>query len=305
VFKGVIMQKPDIGLSGHFRLEIRDAATGRLRQELEFDNLILDSGLNRYGTLGIVGGIAIGTGTTAPAVTDTQLQTLAAWTTTSAASAGLVVGTGPNYITTQQWAYQFQAGQLNGTYSEVGFGWSSTGMFSRALILTGGGVPTTITVSSTEFLTVYYTLRIVPNTSDVAGSVVIGGVTYSTVRRPAYLGSSSYWRPLYSNARFVGANGAGTIAYVYDGALGAVTTGPSGNISQLYTYSDAAYVNNSLEKSGTITMELAYGNFPGGSISALLVTSSCCAYQYSFSPSIPKDNTRVITITGKLTWGRA
>src|SRR5690606_4774599 len=59
-------------------------------------------------------------------------------------------------------SHQFGQGQAAGNLSEIGIQHTSTSgpLWSRALILDGQGNPTTITVLPDDFLTCYYTLRI-------------------------------------------------------------------------------------------------------------------------------------------------
>ena len=125
-----------------------------------FDNIILDSGLNRWGTAASIAGAAIGTGTATPASTDTGLQSESHYTTTGGTGGGsTALGSSP-YNNTVTYVYRTTLGSLNGNYTEVGVGWATGQMFSRALILDGGGSPTTISVTSAQQLDIVYQLSI-------------------------------------------------------------------------------------------------------------------------------------------------
>lgn len=287
-------------LEGLYRLQVRDGASGRLSRDTGwFRNLILDSGLNRLGTGVPVSGMAIGTGTAAPGVGDTQLSSLAAFTTT-VAPAGSTTGNegSPNYASWRQWSYRFGAGSLNGNYSEIGAGWLSASMFSRALILDGGGSPTTISVLSTESLDAYYMLRLVPDLTPHTSVVVISGTSYNVTRKPAQVSSSTWGISGISEIRWLNSN---TVAY--NGSIGAVTGTPSGTSAQTTSNSNDTYVNNSLERTGTISFALTEGNVAGG-IKSIQTVGNYCAYQYEFDTAIPKDSTKVLTLNGKIAWSR-
>ena len=71
------------------------------------------------------------------------------------------------------------------------------GAVLRALILDGGGSPTTLTILSDETLDVTYTIRVYPPTTDVTGSITLDGVSYGYTIRPCNVSTSGtgsyYW----------------------------------------------------------------------------------------------------------------
>lgn len=93
---------------------------------------------------------------------------------------------------------------------------------------------------------------------------------------------------------------------MYDGTLGAVTGTPSGASSSVSNGSaaSAAYINNSYQRTSTLTVGLDFGNF-GTGIKSCAIHGNMCSYQYEFDTAIPKDNTKVLTLTGTVTWARA
>ena len=186
-----------IGMKGEYRFVVRDARTGNIKRETDwFSNLITDAGLNRLGTGGWRHSCHIGTGTTTPAGGDTALAAQAAVATNADIQSSTVSNSGaPNYHITTTVVWRFTAGQLNGNYTEVGISWSGTTLFSRALIVDGGGSPTSITVTSSEFLDVYYRLSMVPDLTDHSYSVTIQGVTYTVTRRASDVSYTPYWKP--------------------------------------------------------------------------------------------------------------
>ncbi len=360
-------------LSGRFKIEaIKPDGSKRLVADW-FSNEILDAGLDKLGTAQPIYGCSIGTSATAVSVLQTSLVAPIAYSATAAPtgnSYGAV--TSPPYYAWRRYNFRFAVGVAAGTLREVGVGWDSTHMFSRALIMQGGsqstitgsisnttltvtavgsgsivlgavidgpnvesgsvvvafltgtggtgtyqlsasstaasasmtstviGSPGSITILSDEILDVSYEIRLYPPLTDVNGSVVIGGITYTTVLRAAGAGSTSYWTP-----------GSGSYSYMklydyancYSGSLGAITGIPTSNIgSSQNTFTAHAYVPGSYTCSGTFNYSVSQQN---GNISAILFQSSFgAAFQVSFSPPIPKDNTKTMTLSASISWAR-
>lgn len=161
----------------------------------EWDNLITDLGLTqiastRYADLFLY--CAVGTGNSVPANGQQSLDTEAARTANYLTGAGNCDTTRPqlNQFVLKR-TYDFPLGALNGTYAEVGFSPSSSAgpnIFSRSLIQSSG-IPTAVTVASTQQLRVVYTLTVtigsltssrdVPNISGWTTVTPSGAVTAS------------------------------------------------------------------------------------------------------------------------------
>jgi hypothetical protein len=291
-----------LGIDGHFRL-VKSRADGTVTQILEFENLLLDAGLNRLGTDNGVAFCAIGTGTGVPTATETALQAQQASTSTVLPGAATTAGGSSPYWTGYTFGFRFPIGSLSGNYSEIGVGWSAILMSSRALILDIGGSPTTITVTSAEQLDVFYTRRVYPPLVDVTASSTIGGVSTTVTTRAHSAGSTTLWDasswPRYdpspaSNGSFLEA---------YSGAAGAITGLPSGTPSSGSSGATLTYSNNSLSRSVAATYNLSQANFVGG------VASTVCwfrmmAFQYGFSPAIAKTASNTLALTYSVTWAR-
>lgn len=294
-----------IGFAGRFKLEAVNAETGERRVLAPwFNNLITDAGLNRIGTGPIGGYCHVGTGTAAPAVTDTALAAKLAHTTSAISGVTSGSATMPYYGSRVQ-VFRFGVGVASGNLSEVGVGYSATALFSRTLIKDSSGNPTTITVLPSEYLDVTYELRMYAPVADVPFSVVISGVTYTGVVRAAdattFSGSTDPW---YGGYLFGSGASLGAVqSRAYNGAIGAANTVPSGAVSFLGSPSNNAYSNNSLQLTGTVTAALGAGNLAGG-ISALVIYTTLGAFQMSFSPAIPKDATKVLSVGITLSWAR-
>lgn len=288
-------------LAGQFRLVVR-RADGSIRRDTGwFDNLILDAGLNRWGTGSVAGGAAIGTGTSTPNASQTGLDAQSAFTSTQQSTSAGNSGADP-YYGTRSLTYRFALGALNGNYTEVGIGWATgANMFSRALIVDAFDVPTPITVTSDEQLDVSYTLRGYVPTTDVTGTVTIGGVSTSTTLRAANA-TTAEWGARMSGSKATIGTALQTVAY--NGSLGAITAAPSGTTGTSGGTTAAAYSNNSLTITQTATYGLVDANLAGGITAVRFRFSSTTDFQCGFSPAIAKDSTKTLTLSMSHTWAR-
>lgn len=303
------------GLVGFYKLEavtLDDEGNEVTRRTLAdwFPNLILDAGLERLVQDRYIEYCQVGTGNTAPAITDTALQTRVAGSSTMQAGAASVQGSAPYYAWLRK-TYRFAAGTATGNLSEVGVGWASVGnLFSRALILDGGGNPTTITVLANEVLDVTYELRVYPPLADVAGNITIAGVNYSYTLRACNvttgvtaLGSQPGWGLDSGNGWFWGADDAFHSTNAYDGAIGTIVQSPSGNNLGAGSGTAQAYVANSRQRDYVLSYGLNAGNGAGG-IKSIRWGSLRSAYQIEFTPNIPKTASKTLNITVRHSWGR-
>jgi hypothetical protein len=294
-----------LGVSGKYRITAVNEETGVERVLADwFPNLITNIGLDQLGGGGgEIDSCYVGTGSTAPAVTDTALVSQvggagAQYTATRTAQAS------PPYYGSLTVTYAFSPGAATGNLSEVGVGPSPTSLFSRALILDSLGSPTTITVLSVETLYVTYQLQTYVPTTDVTGTVVINAVTYSYVARAANATNASYWA-LYQHGDDGGFN-SGT---AFNGTIDAsIVNQPSGSSVGLGSPSSASYSPGSYSITTTFNMALGDGNLAGG-ISAVLLYAgrsygTMGSFQISISPPFPKDNTHVASLTFKHSWAR-
>ncbi len=290
------------GLAGRFRLVV-SGPDGSVRRELAFDNLILDAGLNRLGTDAAIAFCAIGTGTAAPAISQTVLQAQSQNTSTIISSTATNSGASTPRWTGQIYQFRFAIGSLNGNYSEIGVGWSTTLMYARALIVDGGGAPTTITVGAGEQLDVYYERRVYPPAGDVVTTNSIGGVSTTVTVRSQNSANSTVWDassyPHYNQ----GGNPLGTFCEAYNGAIGAVTGVPSGTSGAPSSASNSAYSNNSYTRNVVVTFAPAEAVLAGG-ITAAVCRFKMAALQVGFSPAIAKTSLNTLVLTYTTSWAR-
>lgn len=295
-----------IGLAGRFTLEVfRPDGSRRVRRE--FDNLILDSGLNQVGSGGIVSRARVGTGSTAPAVGQSALVNQVAATSSVTSSTNGYDSVGNLY----GWArrtFRFAAGVAAGVLAEVGVGWADTGntLWSRALILDDEGAPTTITVLGDEVLDVTYELRLYRPTDDASYSVDISGTTHAVVMRAASMSNwgnaaTYFMQSGLGTSNFLGAGAASQQAYG-PGTLGPVTAGPGGSSIGTGTVSfDGSYSNNSHERKFTATWGITAGS---GDIGNVAWNTHGGYFKNSFDPVIAKTSANELKLNFTVSWAR-
>lgn len=211
-----------VRVGGIFTLQVyRD---GKLRQTVgPFDNLVLNQGLDILcggiptGALNasVMTYVDVGTGTNTPTITDTTLQApLGNYQADTSFSEATYVAGPPAYHTVTG-VYTYPLGALVGNISEIGVGGGvpSGGaptrpfyLFSRALIVDGGGSPTVISLTSADQLVVTYEVRRYLDLTTNTGSIVISGVTYAT-QTQIYSVNTNITSPAYivsANIRYFG-----------------------------------------------------------------------------------------------------
>lgn len=293
-------------VQGWYKIEaIKADGTTRVLADW-FPNLITNAGLNYMGNnSGYLTYCQVGSGTSTPQVTDTQLESRKATTSTQQSVTYFTQASSPYYFSASI-RFRFDYGVAAGNLTEVGVGWGSTGsLFSRALILDSGGNPTTITVLSDEWLDVIYEFRMYPSMSDFTGTINLAGITYNWTARSAYATTRS--STTTSNSWFINSSGvnagSGGNSSVRTGGLGALTSGPTGTSSSSTSLTILPYSNNSYERGISVTYGSSAGNLVGGIKSLQLLYGWGC-YQIEFSPNIPKVSGQTLILNFKNSWAR-
>lgn len=298
-----------LSLSGYYRFEVR-RPDGSLRVNTDWiKNIITDVGLDQLGKGLIAQYCSVGSGSTAPATTDSTLVTRIATTTVAPSESATAQATAP-YYGSKIYTFAFAQGAAAGNLSEVGVGWGSTGnnLFSRALITP------TITVLSDEILTVVYQVRVYVPTADVTGTVSIGGTSRDFVVRAANCTSSdmfSGWGVVNLSSAASPNGGVGYFSatstnrvWSSTAVLGAITGSVTGASAWDFTgYSNAAYVDGNHYKDITFTGGVNDCNATGG-IKACTFQTRLGAFQVSFNPVLEKDNTKTLSLTFRVSWAR-
>ncbi|HEX7764156.1 MAG TPA: hypothetical protein VF433_11175 [Cellvibrio sp.] len=297
---------------------------GTVREKVGgFSNLILNAGLDMLGNVIFqTSRCAVGTGSTAPAPTQNTLVSQLAVTSTVQSVTGNTSGTAP-YLCTRTIVYRFAAGAAVGNLSEIGVG-SNTGTpmpcFSRELIRDGMGNPTTLTVLSDEFLDVTYQVTLAPPLSDVTGTFSISGTPYDYTLRAALVGTRvSYSQGWGLNTASSGAtlfNGGQSFVAAdttaFNGSIGAVTAQPSGTSSNASSISSLSYTTGNYYRDFSAVWGLGNGNLAGGIKSVLYrlgfssgnASEARMNFQIEYDTAIPKNDTQVLTLPFRHSWGR-
>lgn len=308
-----------LGVAGYYKFEAFKADSagneipGTRRVVADwFPNLITDFGLNRSltnGSFDMMTTCKVGSGSTAPAFTDTALVSQVATTASVVANTLAVTASAPYYGYRRR-TYRFGTGVAAGNLSEVGISGSSGSLFSRALIADSGGSPTTLTILSDEILDVTYELRLYAPTTDTVTVVTEDGVDYTFTVRAA-LANTVAW--CGASVTLLGSALHRIACSVYPAAStisAAITGQPSGTPSaqiigeEPYT-GTAAAASNTFRISGGLTDF----NVTGG-IGAILIgndgtnNTSSFKFQIGCSPPLPKDSTKTIAIDFTLSLAR-
>ncbi len=306
---------PATRFEGHVVVEKVHARTGLVTQRLAFKNLITDAGLNALGSTARISTfdyLAVGTGSTAPAVGQTSLVGEIGRTNNKGglgeSNATQVSSTYYEYTYTRT----FYESEANGNIAELGLFSASSGgtMWMRQLLRDSGGSATTITKTSEDQLRITYKLRCYWPTADVGSVVTISGVSYTFNSRAQSVNDVEAWgRRASDNVGILGSFGFSTAAGIYMEAnesqtLGAVTANTFGGDTQstttLQTYGASSYYRDiefiyQLDKAN---YTLGIGRFTGP------VCTAFRTHQTSVTPRIAKDNTKRLTIYFRCSWGR-
>lgn len=315
-----------VSLKGEYNVTIK-RANGTIDETGWFDNIILNQGLDRImtsvwpsGGANIMTYICVGSGSAPTSANQTYLSGTVVASVAGAFTSAVNSGS-PSYVTTTVYTYTFGLGSVVGNISELGVGWGTTSgtLFSRALIVDGGGNPVTITVTNQDQLIIQYRLLSSMTTSDVTGSVVLDGNTYdytgrALVAHGLHTGGASCWG---AAAISQGSSGTtGVLLYGTGSSLGSATSSyPTGTaVDTVPGVVLGAYTNGSFVRDITFTWSPSIGN-PSGGVKCIAFgpyknggsgyttpagNNQLGQYQYEFTPIIPKDNTKSLSLTFRL-----
>lgn len=284
---------------------------GSIRHELgPFPNLITDDGLDMIGELSNwQSHLKLGTGTTPPAFTDTELENQVAEASNSLSPSANRFSEPPYGIYSDVvWTTDpFPTSQILG---ELGVG-NSNRLFSRTLIKDSEGDPTTIEVLEGEMVRVNYSCIYYAPANDTTGatSMDIEGVPTEVewiARGSNVVSNTNPTWSFTSGDMTVGGTGSGRHR-VYAGDIGPVTGSPEGD----WSYVSSPSIENETYESGThmcrATMAMGpfSANLSSGPIRSIRFKFGVGVYQLQFDPPIPKDNTKTLVLELSHSWGRA
>lgn len=267
-----------------------------------FPNLITNAGLEAqmtqgiFSTSGVARFCAVGSGSTEPTVNDGSLEAQVGTSNTYLSNNAGATNAEP-YYGYYRTVYRFAPGVAAGNLSEVGFlsSGSDGTLWSRALIKDGNGDPTTITVTPIEYLDVTYEVRLYPPLADVTGAVTISGVSYDYTLRAASVTANNWGNMMTSTVTLLSWAG-NNHATAYNGGIGGITENPSGASANRSSFVVSPYESGSLLRTASATWGDQTGNLSGG-IKSVVFHTTRGAFQIEFTPALPKDNTKELTLT--------
>lgn len=326
--------KVGAGIGGWFQLELIDRQ-GRLAWDHQQHNLFLDSGLDRIGqsaasaaanilnASGDLSQFAVGTGSTAPATSDTTLDSELARTAAIAPESFDGIRRVADGVYELERTFQFGFDQANGNLTEVGCGWDNgpANLWMRELIRDSGGTPISITKTSDFLLRCKYVLRFTlspvvatPGSFAVAGWGILNGVYMfrGGGTGTSTAGSTDYraFRRAAAASALVGLISATAASTVYS------NTGGLGSVSAVRSSSEQAspFVPGVWERSIAATFGVSQGNDAVATIAlhghgSTTGTNSNPGFFFLIDENDrpTKDNEHILTINRIIgvTWGRA
>lgn len=282
----------------------------------EFPNLITDAGLAAQMTMGfgdfnqigqsgtLLYYALVGNGTAPESTTSTALSSYLAGSAAYNSGGTATSTTTPPYYDTVTWNRRFSPGFLgssNVNITEVGMGSGNNSgiLFTRSLIKDSGGTPISMTITPIDYLDIYYSIRLYKYAGpDITGQVSVAGVQTDFVLRSAeitatVLNRSDYVGVVLQNGSYVGGF---CLVYPNTSTLGSITSTPTGMVAGgTDTVNNIAYTSGYVRQS-TASFSISQGNAPGG-IKCILFRTTRGNFQVSFSPPIPKDNTKTLVFT--------
>jgi len=317
-------------LEGIFEVELIDARTQDVKQRLRFPNTITDLGLNYlsgqtvttlldFGTL--TSGftyLSVGTGSTPPAVSDTNLLAEVGSTNSNGGTGDTL---GYDAVSNFAWARRvrlFLEAEANGNLAELGFYSRSAAstspprkLINRQLFRDALLTPTTITKTASDQLRVTFEWRIYPPSVDVTGTVTLNAIVYNYTTRANGANSAGNW---HTNS-LSGGSGAsgylGTVGLVADSADSNGTlvafpgTHPTTSGAAATSTTASSYVDGTFYRDITSVWDPGVANFGIGKIFSYAKSGGhSYLFATAFSPVIPKTSLQRLTMNSRWTWGR-
>lgn len=311
-----------LSLRGEVEWELVDPRTGIIHQSGRQSNLILDQGLDNFGSEGGSSGVSnfrsffcVGEGTTEPAVTQTALVSERVRSNSNGGFTDTQTGSYNSTTKVYTCSYpmtrviNFTAGQ-NFVLTEFGFANASSGGLSiRELFRTAGGDPTSITDTASKQLRMTHTLTITVvgdwaqvTSFPITGVGTVTGVGSFFAFSGNVAGLASSMAP--ASTQYISTATALNALPAHGGASG--VTGTINNNTTPST--NAAYVSGTYSrKRSTILPTSGYNGTiiglilsPSGTISSGVGTGYVARLDSGFT----KTNTQQLTLEFTTSWSR-
>lgn len=285
-----------------FKLVVHKGDGRPVRETAWFDNIVLDSGLNRMAVGTWIDRCCVGTGNTTPNVLQTQLVNFlasTAWKLTT--NTGIQTSITPYYRYASV-TWRFNEGVAAGNISEVGLGWGDSNLWNRALIKDINGNPTTITVLNDEYLDVVSEVRSYPRMSS-SGSFNLLDKNNNLISSHAFSAT-----PRIGSAAATFSKLTASFVDAFSGDILATTESPGGLLGRA-SVTTSNPTNTSLRINAKFDPDVAVGNHKTilVAVTGLLSRASGMdyeAYMFEIAPIIAKNSSQRLEYVIDFNWGR-
>ena len=316
----------NIGLKGQYKIEIKRNNT-IIKETDWFDNLITDYGISNAKE-GEIERCEVGTGTTTPSILDLKLEQRIAFIDQHPTVSNSI----ENNKKATVYKFTFPKGSVIGNITEVGVRYyNSASLFSRSLITDSNNIPTALTITDIDELTVYYKILIKFPTEDTQPfTIVNNGVTHTVIGRRIL--KTKAIPHYFANLTSV-LNNNDTTSWVATSSNFILSDNPNGgylfdknnndDYNYIYGYSDEIKLVDYLdinpdlpELTTKIILNHTVCNWSDGikyvaalnkMFNSFYVDGSngtWSLYYFEFDPPLVKTNEQELHITYKMTWGR-
>lgn len=287
--------KVNLGLkySGRFKAEVlKDNEV--VRESCWSDNIVVNNYLNNLasgsGNTNGFGSVAVGTGTTEPAATDSALVNQLASTNNGVDSTEFnQISTVP-YYSSSTYTFLFNIGAVSGNLTEVAAFTFTGGIASRALFRDEFGDPTSVTVLSDEQLRITYEMRLAIPDQDVLATVS----GYDLTIRASNADNTNSW---FTGGQVYPRTNNAT---AHTGGIVAIDSTPTGGNARASSFSAEPYVSNSFQREVTYTWDTTSANYDVASFRLF----GGAEWQVGVSPVIPKTSNDLLSLTVIYSFGR-
>lgn len=274
-------------------------------------NLITDTGLDSLAQVSSNNSwrnLSVGTGTTAPAPTDTALASRVAGRNISFSRLGVLSGN----TCTHTGVCTFELGSVVGNITELGLsGYSSGPLFTRALITDLNGDPTSVTVTAEDQLVVTYRVIFTVDMSIQTATVVDPNTDVSYTIQAAYETLTTAIDNYGIGIGALGSINSGTTYSLVGGEFGMAGEPPSGGTSGSYGHSSGLdqstpYVPGTFRREARFRYPAAAAMLDRDGINIMRMYSYCPSgyIKFHFDPPFRKPSTNTCELGWVISWER-
>lgn len=292
-------------LKGRFQFTVKKA-NGEVKQKTDWiDNIVLDQGLSALGNSFVLRVCRVGTGSSNPVASQTELDNQVGSTARSTQS---YPETGTRSDEGYFWVrkiFRFDAGEATGDLTEVGVGWGDSGatLFNRALILDAKGRRVTVTVLEDETLDVAVELRAYYPLTPIEGQIVETEQTPEgdDIQKQYFYKIAPLFQDMSMNQGYWDGNSVCHHAYGYAGQMNSNTVAPTQYIDEFKKITHQPYENNR-KREFDIYWGINQGN--ANPLRTVILNTKIGTFQMQVTPAIEKTPQKVLQLAFEIVWSR-